>query len=100
MSERSSLFDRIWHRPQGIWARRALFQIHLWSGIGTGIYLLVISVTGSFLVFRTEMHKMFNRPPVTVAVSGTRLTDDQLKAAAVRTFPNYSVTNVWETKKP
>ena len=100
MNEGSSLFERLWRRPQGIWARRALFQIHLWSGIGVGIYLLVISVTGSILVYRVELHKMFTRPPVTVAAAGERLTDDQLKAAAARAFPGYTVTNVWPPKKP
>jgi len=96
----SSFFERVWRRPQGIWARRALFQIHLWSGLGVGIYLILISITGSFLVFRTELHKLFNRPPLTVEVTGERMTDEQLKAAALRAYPNYTVTNVWEAKKP
>lgn len=100
MSDRPSLFERLWRRPQGVWARRALFQIHLWSGLAIGIYLVVISVSGSFLVFRTELHRMFTRPPVTVAVTGERLTDDQLKDIATRAFPNYTVTNVWPAKAP
>jgi len=83
-----------------VWARRALFQIHLWSGIGAGIYLVFISVTGSLLVYRIELHKMFSRPPVTVAISGERLNDDQLKSAALRAFPKYTVTNVWPPKRP
>jgi len=100
VSERSSLFQRIWRRPQGVWARRALFQIHLWSGIGTGIYILVISLTGSILVYRIELHNMFTKPPVTVVPAGERLTDDQLKEAALRAFPNYRVSNVWKSKTP
>jgi uncharacterized iron-regulated membrane protein len=83
-----------------VWARRALFQIHLWSGIGIGIYLVLISVTGSALVFRIELHKMFSRPPLTVAVGSERLSDDQLKAAANRVFPKHAVTNVWPPKTP
>jgi uncharacterized iron-regulated membrane protein len=43
---------------------------------------------------------MFSRPPVTVAVANERLSDDQLKAAAVRVFPNHTVTNVWPAKRP
>jgi len=34
-------------RPQNLWLRRALFQVHLWTGIAIGIYIAVISVTGS-----------------------------------------------------
>lgn len=100
MSDRSSVLQRLWRRPQSVWARRALFQIHLWSGIGAGIYLVFISVTGSLLVYRIELHKMFSRPPVTVAISGERLNDDQLKSAALRAFPKYTVTNVWPPKRP
>ena len=100
MSDRSSLVQQFWRRPQGVWVRRALFQVHLWSGIAAGLYLLFISVTGSLLVYRIELHKMFSRPPVTVAVSGERLNDDQLKAAAMRAYPNYAVTNIWPAKRP
>jgi uncharacterized iron-regulated membrane protein len=42
-------------QPQKIWLRRALFQVHLWSGIGVGLYVLMISVTGSVLVYRNEL---------------------------------------------
>ena len=100
VSDRATLLDRLWRRPQNIWLRRALFQIHLWSGIGTGLYLLVISVSGSFLVFRTELHRMFTRPPVTVAVTGERLSDEQLQATALSLYPDYKVTNVWPAKTP
>ena len=100
MRDGSSLSERIWRRPQNIWARRALFQIHLWSGIGVGAYLILISLTGSFLVFRTELHKLFNRPPRTVAISGERLSEDQLKSAAASAHPKHSISNVWPVKKP
>jgi uncharacterized iron-regulated membrane protein len=100
VSDRPSLFERLWRRPQGVWARKALFQIHLWSGLGVGLYLLIISVSGSFLVFRTELHKMFTRPPVTVAATGEPLSEEQLKAAALRSFPDYKITNIWPAKKP
>ena len=40
-----------------MWLRRALFQVHLWSGIGVGLYVLMISVTGSVLVYRNELYR-------------------------------------------
>jgi uncharacterized iron-regulated membrane protein len=70
----------------------------LWSGIAAGIYLLVISVTGSLLVFRIELHNMFNHPPATLVAAGERMTDGQLKSAALRTFPGYVVSHVWPQK--
>lgn len=43
-------------QPQRVWIRKALFQIHLWSGIGFGLYIFFISVTGSVLVYRNELY--------------------------------------------
>jgi len=41
-----------------VWLRKAFFQVHLWTGIGIGLYLLVIAVTGSILVFRVELSRV------------------------------------------
>jgi len=43
-------------RPQTVWLRKVIFQLHLWSGIGIGLYVFLISVTGSVLVFRNELY--------------------------------------------
>jgi len=32
--------DRWMRHPQPLWPRRVLFQVHLWTGIGAGLYLL------------------------------------------------------------
>jgi uncharacterized iron-regulated membrane protein len=45
-------------QPQRVWLRRALFQVHLWSGIGVGLYILMVSVTGSVLVYRNELFRV------------------------------------------
>ena len=29
--------------PQTTWLRKATFQLHLWSGIGIGLYVLLVS---------------------------------------------------------
>ncbi|MEO6516779.1 MAG: PepSY-associated TM helix domain-containing protein [Steroidobacteraceae bacterium] len=39
--------------------RRALFQIHLWTGLATVIYVLAICLSGSAIVFRREMNRAF-----------------------------------------
>ena len=36
--------------------RRVLFQLHLWTGIGVGLYVVLISLTGSIVVFRREVY--------------------------------------------
>ncbi len=44
-------------QPQTTWLRKALFQVHMWSGIGFGLYILLVSVTGSVLVYRNELYR-------------------------------------------
>jgi uncharacterized iron-regulated membrane protein len=37
--------------------RRILFTVHLWTGLATGVYLLVVCLTGSALVFRIDLQR-------------------------------------------
>jgi uncharacterized iron-regulated membrane protein len=43
--------------PRQVWLRRALFQIHLWVGIGAGLYIFVVCTSGAALVFRPEIQR-------------------------------------------
>jgi uncharacterized iron-regulated membrane protein len=43
------------HHPRKLWLRRAFFQIHLWAGVLLSLYVVMIALTGSILVFRTEL---------------------------------------------
>jgi len=45
------------HRPQSVFLRRALFQVHLWIGVAAGLYVFVVCVTGTALMFRIDMQK-------------------------------------------
>jgi len=78
-------------QPQTTWLRKATFQLHLWSGIGIGVYVLLVSVTGSVVVYRNELYRAATRDPIIVAVSGARLNDEQLKGAATSGYPGYRV---------
>lgn len=46
------------HHPQRLWWRRALFQVHLWVGVILCVYLLVVGVSGSLLVFRSNLEPL------------------------------------------
>lgn len=81
-------------RPQRVWLRRALFQIHLWTGLGVGLYVFVISLTGSVLVYRNELYRAFSPLPVIVEGTGTPLTAEALTQAARRAYPEYDVEQV------
>ncbi len=43
------------HNPRKLFLRKVLFQIHLWSGIFLSVYVIVIALTGSILVFENEL---------------------------------------------
>lgn len=49
------------HHPRKLWIRRALFQIHLWAGVLLSLYIVVIALTGSILVFKDEFQAEFIR---------------------------------------
>ena len=73
-----------WQRPQSVGWRRALFQVHLWTGLAIGLYILVISLSGSAIVMRQELDKAFCPHIVLVKPSGPRLSPAQFMAAVQR----------------
>jgi uncharacterized iron-regulated membrane protein len=78
-----------------------MFQIHLWTGIGVGLYVVVVCLTGSVLVFRRELMRTYaNRPQVSVhAPNATPLSEDELKIAAQRVYPAFTVEKVWRGRR-
>jgi uncharacterized iron-regulated membrane protein len=49
------MLDKILHHPRKLWMRRAFFQVHLWAGILLAVYVIVIGISGSILVFQDEI---------------------------------------------
>jgi uncharacterized iron-regulated membrane protein len=43
--------------PEKVWIRRCLFYIHLWVGAGIGLYIVLMSITGSLIVYRRELDR-------------------------------------------
>jgi uncharacterized iron-regulated membrane protein len=80
-------------RPQNLWLRKALFQVHLWTGIGLGLYILVMSVSGSALIFRRELTRSLAREPRVAPGPGERMSADELKQAAQRIYPDSTVVS-------
>src|SRR5580693_6342959 len=97
---RMTYWQRWIRRPQTLWLRKAAFQLHLWSGIGLGLYVLLISVTGSVLVYRNELYRAATPDPIAVTASGPQLTDEQLKGTATRAYPGYSVLLISRSPDP
>ena len=47
-------------RPEHIWLRNAMFQIHFWVGATVGAYIFLMSTSGSLLVFNNELAARFS----------------------------------------
>lgn len=41
--------------PEKLFVRRIIFQVHLWTGAAAAAYLLLMSVSGSAIVFRNQL---------------------------------------------
>jgi uncharacterized iron-regulated membrane protein len=95
-----SIWRRWLRQPQHIWLRRALFQVHLWTGVALGLYIFMISITGSVLVYRNEIFAVVTPAPIIAISSGERLSDEQLKDAAVRLYPGHIVSNIIRARNP
>ncbi len=85
-------------QPQLLSWRRFVVQLHLWIGLALGVYIVVLSVTGSVSVLRADVHGWV--VPRTVAIDGTRLTGEALQDAVRRTYSLYDVSNVFERRRP
>jgi uncharacterized iron-regulated membrane protein len=89
-----TVWERWVRQPQKIWLRRALFQAHLWSGIALGLYILMMSVTGSVLVYSNELFRAATPEPIISKGPGPRLTDDQLAETASHLYTGYRVVRI------
>jgi uncharacterized iron-regulated membrane protein len=95
---RTGTHMRIWknwvQQPQRVWLRRAAFQIHLWTGLAIGLYIVVLSITGSVLVYRRELDVWLAAPRPTFDATAHKLTKEELAAAALRIYPDHTITRI------
>jgi uncharacterized iron-regulated membrane protein len=71
----------------------------MWIALAIGIYIVVLSVSGSAVVFRREMNLWFV-PRTVPSVEGVRLTGDELMTALRLAYPEHSVVDVREPARP
>ena len=50
-----TVWQRWLDRPEQLWVRQIVFQVHFLVGAAAGAYILLMSVTGSVLVYRNEL---------------------------------------------
>jgi uncharacterized iron-regulated membrane protein len=44
-------------QPQSLWLHKVSFQVHFWIGAAAGVYLALMSVTGSIVIYRDELSR-------------------------------------------
>jgi uncharacterized iron-regulated membrane protein len=93
-------FWQTWlRRPRTVFLRKAAFQIHLWLGLALALYVAVLSLTGSAIVFRRELDAAFG--PARPAIDKTQrtLSPEELTAAAQRGYPDFAVERVGDVQR-
>jgi uncharacterized iron-regulated membrane protein len=97
---RQTVWQQWVQRPQSFWIRKAFFQVHLWLGIGIGLYVLTISISGSAIIYRRDLMRNSPRQAVIVPASGQRMSVEELTRRALRAYPAYEVDNIREAQAP
>ena len=90
-----------WKQPKPTFLRRALFQVHLWTGVATGLYMIFISLTGSAVVFRRDLNQRLlgNIPANELAADARRLSDADFRAAVLKQYPGYTITRIGVSRR-
>ncbi len=85
--------------PQRSRLRKAIVQVHLWTALVTGLYVILISLTGSAVVMRREFSRWW-APPRFVAVEEARLSTESLRTSIARSYAGYSIEEIREIDDP
>jgi len=82
-------------------AKKIIKQLHLWLGLGSGLVVMIVSLTGSLLVFEKELEQKFDPEYYFVEnVSGEKQSLDLLMASAQRTFPEGKFNQIFVFTEP
>ena len=75
--------------PQRVFLRRAIFQVHLWSGVLFAAYAVVIGLTGSALIFKGEIERAIQPSLYHVTPVASQLTLDNAVRRIESTHPDW-----------
>src|SRR5688572_28871213 len=86
-----TVWQRWMRQPQRVWLRRALFQIHLWTGLALGLYVVMLSITGSVLVYRNDLNIMLASPRPAFEPDRAQLSKEKMTAAVQKVYPGWEI---------
>jgi uncharacterized iron-regulated membrane protein len=81
------------YRPQNVFLRKAIFQVHLWTGVLVGLYVFVVCITGAALVFRIDMQRALH-PDLFTPSPGTHADAATILERVRDAFPNDRVSGI------
>ena len=85
--------------PQTHWFRKLLFQVHLWLGIGLGLYVLAISLSGSALLLKWPFYAWFE-PKYVEPTDATPLEGEALKSRMAEVYAGYELGFTTNASEP
>lgn len=89
-----SFWQRWLRQPNSVFLRKMLFQVHLWTGLALGLYIVMLSLTGSALVFRRELDVHFATPRPAFDEAARVMTKEEISEKALQVYPGYTITFV------
>src|SRR6185503_1256798 len=81
-------------RPQSVFARRALFQVHLWLGVIAGVYIFVVCATGAALMFRIDMQRALHPDLFTPSADGPPADPVAIMESVTTSYPGERVSGI------
>lgn len=91
-----NLWQRWVRQPQRVWLRRAMFQVHLWTGLAIGLYIVMLSLTGSALVYRIELGNYVRTPRPAFQEGVKPLSPPQMRAKVEQAYPGWTIDSISE----
>lgn len=86
------------------WLRRALFQVHLWTGLALGLYAVAISVSGSILVYSPVLgewtHRDLRSVPAADVIGRRVVTPAQAIDHVELALPGWRLLNITVAAEP
>ena len=96
------MFHSLIHYPMASAGKTIASTLHLWLGLGSGLIVFIVALTGSLLVFEEELEPLIHAQFHTIAppANGQPLPLDQLVKTATAQFPGKKVSRIEVEPQP
>jgi uncharacterized iron-regulated membrane protein len=74
---------------RGVNSTRAMFKVHSWMGLVSGVFMLVVVLSGVYLVYRAELDRFFNPQIRYRPATAHPVSIDTVLRAARAAYPQY-----------